>query len=128
MVNIEKHINYWAKGAEEDFSVAQELIARGRIRHGLFFMHLALEKMLKAHICSYTEELAPKKHDLLSLSRSSNISLTKEQELFLARSGRFQLEGRYPEMLDPPPTPDQAEKEIKKAGDLLSWLKMKLSG
>lgn len=51
MINIEKQIAHWRNGAEEDWSVAQELIERGRVRHGLFFAHLALEKMLKAHYC-----------------------------------------------------------------------------
>jgi len=47
MVNIEKHISYWKNGAEEDFEVADQLIRSGKIRHGLFFLHLTLEKISK---------------------------------------------------------------------------------
>ncbi|MEW5801581.1 MAG: hypothetical protein AB1847_05675 [bacterium] len=39
--------------------MARELIEHGRSRHGLFFAHLALEKVIKAHICRHTQEPAP---------------------------------------------------------------------
>jgi HEPN domain-containing protein len=65
MVDISKQINYWRDGATEDWAVAQELIDRDKIRHGLFIAHLALEKMLKAHVCRKTAELAPRIHNLL---------------------------------------------------------------
>ncbi len=47
MVNIAKHIPYWRDGAMKDLLVARDLIDSGKIRHGLFFAHLALEKILK---------------------------------------------------------------------------------
>ncbi len=50
MIDIEKQIAYWRDGSIEDWQVAQELISNGRIRHGLFFAHLSLEKLLKAHV------------------------------------------------------------------------------
>ncbi|NCO95976.1 MAG: HEPN domain-containing protein, partial [Armatimonadetes bacterium] len=51
MIDVEKQVAYWRDGAKEDWEVAQELVDRGRTRHGLFFGHLALEKLLKAHVC-----------------------------------------------------------------------------
>jgi HEPN domain-containing protein len=51
MLNIPKQIEYWVKNAEEDFEVGTSLIKAGKTRHGLFFMNLAVEKMLKACIC-----------------------------------------------------------------------------
>ena len=59
MVNIAKHIPYWRDGAMEDLLVARDLIDSGKIRHGLFFAHLALEKILKANVCRATKDLAP---------------------------------------------------------------------
>ena len=50
MIDIAKQIAYWRVGAEEDWVVAQKLVADESIRHGLFFAHLALEKILKAHV------------------------------------------------------------------------------
>ena len=50
MVNIEKHIEHWKNGSNEDFEVANQLIKSNKIRHGLFFLHLFLKKILKAFI------------------------------------------------------------------------------
>ena len=60
MVDISKQITYWQDGAKEDFEVAKQLIASEKIRHGLFFAHLALEKVLKAKFCQKTNEIAPR--------------------------------------------------------------------
>jgi len=57
MVNIDKHISYWRNMAEEDWEVANQLIASDKIRHGLFFLHLSLEKILKAHVCHNTKDI-----------------------------------------------------------------------
>jgi HEPN domain. len=59
MINIEKQVAYWRDGAVEDWEIAQELIERGRTRHGLFFVHLSLEKLLKAHVCRHTQDWLP---------------------------------------------------------------------
>ena len=46
-MDIIRQIEYWRLGASEDWEVAVELISSRRTRHGLFFAHLALEKLLK---------------------------------------------------------------------------------
>ena len=50
MFNIQKQIDYWRNRAMEDYEVAKNPIDQKKVRHGLFFAHLALEKMLKAHV------------------------------------------------------------------------------
>jgi HEPN domain-containing protein len=64
MVDIDKQISYWKENADEDWAVAQQLLESGRIRHGLFFAHLSLEKILKALVCKNTGDLAPRIHNL----------------------------------------------------------------
>lgn len=59
MIDLEKQVAYWRDGAVEDWQVAVELVNLGRTRHGLFFAHLALKKLLKAHLCRATADLAP---------------------------------------------------------------------
>jgi predicted nucleotidyltransferase len=51
MVDMARQANYWRQSSDEDWEVAQELVGNGRTRHGLFFAHLALEKLLKAFVC-----------------------------------------------------------------------------
>jgi HEPN domain-containing protein len=73
MVDIKKHIVYWLEGSEEDWKVSIDLQKLGRTRHSLFFAHLSLEKLLKAHVCSYTGDLAPRIHNLVRLSEMADI-------------------------------------------------------
>jgi hypothetical protein len=44
MVDVDQQIAHWRAGAQEDWGVAVELVERRRIRHGLFFAQLAIEK------------------------------------------------------------------------------------
>jgi HEPN domain-containing protein len=91
MVNIDKQVKYWYTSALEDWEVASELIKLGHTRHGLFFAHLALEKMLKAHVCRTINDLAPRLHTLLRLAERTNLKLSEENMMFLARFDRYQM-------------------------------------
>ncbi len=65
MIDIAKQVAYWREGAVEDWEVARDLIERGKTRYGLFFVHLSLEKLLKAHVCRHTQDVAPRLHNLV---------------------------------------------------------------
>jgi HEPN domain-containing protein len=122
MIDIEKQVAYWRDGAREDWAVAQELVDGGRIRHGLFFAHLALEKALKAHVCRQTRDLAPRIHNLVRLAELAGLNLTQEQVDVLAEMNAFNIEGRYPESLTPPPTLAQARTYLTRAEEVFRWL------
>lgn len=126
MIDVNRQINYWQQSSNEDWEVAQELINNGRIRHGLFFAHLALEKLLKAFVCLHTKTIPPKTHNLLLLADKTALALSDGQKLFLARFDQYQIEGRYPEMLPIAPTQEKADQEIIAAQEFLLWLKLKL--
>lgn len=123
MIDIQKQIAYWRDSSNEDLEVAQELVALGRTRHGLFFAHLALEKMLKAHICQQTENLAPKIHNLVRLAELTGLTFSKTRQRFLAGFDMYQLEGRYPDRLPAPPPKDKALQELQEVEEILQWLK-----
>ena len=88
MIDVEQQIAYWQAGAVEDWQVAGELINLRRTRHGLFFAHLALEKLLKAHICRATADLAPRIHTRLRLAERTGLAYGEGQRVFLARFDR----------------------------------------
>ncbi len=96
MTNIPKQIEYWVRTADEDFEVGSNLIKAGKTRHGLFFVHLAMEKMLKACVCKNQSKTPPKIHNLLSLADGAGIELDDEQKNLLTEVNQFNLEGRYP--------------------------------
>lgn len=122
MIDIDKHIAQWRTGSQEDWEVARSLVAQKRIRHGLFFAHLALEKMLKAHVCRTTNGLAPPIHNLLRLAEHAALGLEGVQRELLAEVNSFNIEGRYPELLLPQPTPKEADQYLGRIEELLSCL------
>jgi len=75
MIDIEKHVVYLRNEATEDWTVATELVNSGRGRHGLFFAHLSLEKLIKARICRHTQDIAPRIHNLVKLAETAELSL-----------------------------------------------------
>ena len=122
MINIKKQIDYWLNGAHEDWTVAKELIEKGHSRHGLFFGHLALEKLLKAHVCLYQQDLAPRIHNLIRLSELTGLSFNQDHIRLLAEMNAFNIECRYPESLTPAPTMREAKKYLKQAEEIFLWL------
>ena len=122
MVDIHKQISYWRSGAEEDSVVAAELIGNKRYRQGLFFAHLALEKILKAHICKNTRELAPRRHNRVRLSEMAAIDLSEDTLNHLADMNEFNLEGRYPIQYIDSTSDQEANIYLSKTKEALEWL------
>ncbi len=108
MVDIEKQIDYWRQGSSEDWEVAVKLVKDGKGRHGLFFAHLALEKILKAIICRRTHDVPPKIHNLTRLSELAGLKVDERQADVLADMNQFNLEGRYPEFYTFQLSPEEA--------------------
>jgi HEPN domain-containing protein len=125
-MDVEKQIEYWKESSDEDFAAAQSLLEKGHFRHSLFFAHLALEKMLKAHVTKRIKDIPPRIHNLIRLAELANLRLDTEQERLLREFGVYQLEGRYPDSEEIPLDPAFAEEEILRAKRMLSWLKKQL--
>jgi HEPN domain-containing protein len=122
MVDIAKQIAFWRASAKEDWDVARQLVDNGRTRHGLFFIHLALEKILKAIVCKHTQDLAPKIHNLSRLAELAALTLDTGKMEVLAETNAFHIEGRYPESLTKPPTKQEALNYIAGAEGVFQWL------
>jgi HEPN domain-containing protein len=126
MFDIEKQVAYWRDSAVEDLQVAHDLIKRQRTRHGLFFLHLALEKLLKALVCRQTQDLAPRMHNLIRLAELAGISLDETQVDTLSEINAFNLEGRYPDALTPLPSLSEAKGYLREAEEVYRWLMSQL--
>lgn len=126
MIDIEKQVAYWRDGAIEDWQVARDLIRRRRMRQGLFFAHLVLEKVLKAHVCRRTQDLAPRIHNLVRLAELAELGLNERQIDILAEMNAFNIEGRYPEMLTPEATIEEARRYIRRTREVYTWLMSQL--
>jgi len=122
MVDIQQQILYWKSGAQEDIVVAAELVSGGRYRHGLFFAHLALEKILKAHICRKTGSLAPRIHNLVRLCEIAELRPPQMQLDHLADMNEFNLEGRYPIQYIDTTSGQEAQNYLAKTNEVFEWL------
>ena len=122
MIDVGKQITHWRNGAAEDWEVARDLVRQDKIRHGLFFAHLAVEKTLKAHICKHSAGLAPPIHNLVRLAEKAKLQLTEHQIDLLAEVNEFNIEGRYPEMLLPSPTRVEADSYMTRIAEVLQCL------
>ena len=125
-MDVERQIEYWRVGSLEDMEVAGELMEKRRFRHGLFFAHLALEKMLKAHVTRQTEEIPPRIHNLSRLAEIVGLSLPDERKIFLRDFEVYQIESRYPDSLKGRISAETAHADMLKAEEMLKWLKAKL--
>jgi HEPN domain-containing protein len=102
--------------------VANDLVNRGHVRHGLFFAHLALEKALKALVCREARDLAPRLHNLVRLAELAQIPIQSDQIAVLAVMDAFNIEGRYPDTLSSPPSRQEAGRYMKDAKEVFQWL------
>jgi len=121
-----KQIEFWKTSGDEDFAASKALLEKGHLRHCLFFAHLAVEKMLKAHVTRQTKDIPPRIHNLIRLTEIACLTLDAEQEEFLREFGVYQLEGRYPDSEQIPLEKDFVRSEISKAEEIIKWLKNQL--
>ena len=123
MIDINKHVTYWVESAKKDLKFANRCIFRDKeTAYGLFFVHLALEKAIKAHVVKETKEIPPKIHNLNSLAKLGNIQFSQEQSDFCGKMNFYNIEGRYHDTFLTQPPLDDAKEYHKQAEELISWL------
>jgi HEPN domain-containing protein len=120
-----KHASYWRTGAGEDLAAAKDMVARGHVRHGLFFLHLAVEKTLKGLLVHSTGTIPPKSHDLVQLAERAGVDLPDDTTRLMLRISRYCMEGRYPDRWVAPPDEPTATAMLGAGEELLRWLDRK---
>ena len=94
----EQHIAYWVDTAQYDWTGTMHAFKMKDYMHCLFWAHLTLEKLAKAHwVKTHLDNIPPKIHNLVFLLEQSNIDLGEETMNFLKKFNDFQLSGRYPD-------------------------------
>lgn len=122
--DIEKRVAHWRIGADEAWEAAVDMINKDRrIQFGLFFVHLALEKIIKAHIWRVREKVPPHIHNLIRLAELAELPLSDKNKKVLAEINEFNIEGRYSDLLGPPISFQDARGYLRKAKGTFEWLK-----
>lgn len=96
-ISINKLIAYWMATAEHDFVTMRALFKSKRYSDSLFFAHIVLEKILKAHVVRHTKDQAPRIHDLVRLQELAGLELSDKQVDLLNEINDFNIRARYPE-------------------------------
>lgn len=126
MINVETQIQHWRDSSLEELEVARVLISKKHVRQGLFWAHLTLEKMLKAHVCKHTGDLAPRIHNLVRLAELAGLNLEEAKIRFLGLINDYNIEGRYIEYLGAIPELTEAKQTMRHVEELITWLNAKL--
>lgn len=92
---VEANIEFWLKGSEDAFDTAQKLFEVKKYNHCLFFLHLSLEKLLKALVVKNTNEVSPPIHDLVRLAEKTGVETTEEIKIQLVEISTFNVAARY---------------------------------
>ena len=96
----QQYVDYWVETSENDWITVEALFAAKRYSHCLFWAHLVLEKLAKAHwVKNHEENVPPKVHNIVWLLEESEIEISSEYMMFLEVFNRFQLSTRYPDYL-----------------------------
>ncbi|HPJ37686.1 MAG TPA: HEPN domain-containing protein [Spirochaetota bacterium] len=125
-MELQKQIDYWHKGSLSDVDTAGILIEKSKYTEGMFFCHLAIEKILKAVYVKMQSEFAPKSHNLFMLSEKSGISLNDDMEYFFGILMKYQIQGRYPSPSTGGHSKMQILKFLEKTKEAQKWLEKML--
>jgi len=89
----------WIAMSDYDLETARHMLASGRYLYVVFMCHLALEKMLKAHVAEVTQSIPAKTHDLIYLVKKSGLELPQTHLEFVGKINNASIPTRYPEDL-----------------------------
>lgn len=119
-------IIHWTHTAGRDWLSVRLLFEGKQFVHALFFCHLVIEKILKAHWVKDNEENTPPRiHDLEHLYSETNLQLLVDQVDLLRVMNSWNLEGRYQDYRDKfykSTTEEYTRNKIDQVDKLRIWL------
>ena len=122
----------WIALAEYDLDTARHMLVTGRYLYVVFISHLALEKMLKAHVTEATQDIPAKSHDLIYLVKKAGLDVPQPHLDFIGKINTASIPTRYPEDLQralKEYSESVAREYISQTAEVLQWLKrMLMSG
>jgi len=113
----DEHIKYWLQSALRDWDVTRDLVKARRYMYALFFAHLVIEKLLKAHwVKEHKDNIPPRLHNLSALYDKLKFELPSDLKDELTIITSWNIEARYQDYKDrfyKICTKDYTEKKLK---------------
>jgi len=95
-MTLQEHIQYWVRSSNEDWEASHFLLKGNHMVHAMFFIHLTLEKLLKANwILDNGETFPPMTHNLENLFAQTELDLEIKDVDLLKLINTWNIEGRY---------------------------------
>ena len=123
---VQKLSDFWQEASARDFQTATDIF-NGTENHVavLFYIHLTLEKILKALYVTRKAAHAPFSHNLLYLLKETGIDADENDRKLLSEINEFNIEARYPDekfLIYQKATRDFTQKYIEDTGRLIQWI------
>lgn len=93
-----KLVSYWLTASQKDLDAAKEIF--NNTRHYvsvLFYIHLFIEKALKAYYVAAKGSHAPFSHNLVFLCKEAGLDAEETNIKLLSEINEFNIECRYPD-------------------------------
>jgi HEPN domain-containing protein len=125
------HIAYWKNSSGEDLDTALYNYQGKKNIPALFFLHLSVEKMLKAiWVQDNQSNTPPFTHDLQKIAGETDLEWDADHFDYLSVVNNWNIEARYPDYkytLYKIATASYMQMHVYKVQDLLKWLQEKIS-
>lgn len=124
-MEINDIIQSWQEQSADDLRVAEDMFATKHYAPCLFFLHLAIEKLLKASAVQTLKAPAPYTHDLVTLAQVAEITLEADQQDYLREVNTFNIRARYDDYkreFYKRATADFTVAHLDKAKTFITWL------
>jgi HEPN domain-containing protein len=123
---VRKDTANWIALADYDIETAHHMLTTKRYLYVIFLRHLALEKLLKAHVAEVTQTVPIKTHDLIYLVKKCEIKLPGDYLDFIGKINTASIPTRYPDDLQRSlkEYPESVAKDyLNQTVELVQWLK-----
>jgi HEPN domain-containing protein len=123
---VRKDTANWIALADYDLETARHMFATARYLYVIFLCHLALEKLLKAHVTEITRAVPIKTHDLIYLVKKCDLQLPENQLDFIGKINTASIPTRYPDDLQRSlkEYPKSVAKDyLNQTMEIMQWLK-----
>jgi HEPN domain-containing protein len=89
-------IKYWTDGQELDWKMHKSLLKSKHFGPSLFYLHLSMEKLIKAIIVKESKDHAPFNHNLVFLLGKTKLKFSEDVIDDLVKISEFNTTARYP--------------------------------
>lgn len=123
---MKKETRVWFKIAEEDFKDMEIMRKAKRYRGAVFFAQQAVEKIIKAWVVEYKNQVPRKSHNIKLLLKDTGLNLNEIKELDANELTLAYTRVRYVDLSQQYyNTKEQVDKILKIAKTIYQWIKDK---